>query len=442
MQPAGCPLHRASAIAAIELINGAHQLLPSLLLCLTQRHQKMGLEQLGSLQVLHQHPRLRQLSVWSEDAVHQGERCLQQNGGVVAGQIQSDAGGLAVKRGDEGAGAGVHREGGSPLVLLAQFFRGAHHIGGDGLPQFLQGRDRPAEAAAHAGFLFGGRCQRQWQAGMAAQFPLQPQPHHTALRPQFTAGHVPQQAGVVHPPQPAPARQFAADAPDVLDCDGLEPGVGIRAVAQIEDAGMGGDLLGQAIGQFRLAFAGPQADGDRQPQVLAHPGSQGSAPGLQVTILRTTDAPEGFVDGIDLELFAVNLQQAHHPLAHVGVQGVVGTAHHHVLAFQLLTCLEIGGPHRNAEGPGFSTAGHDAAVVVGEHDDGFADQAGVKALFAGGVEVVAVDQGGGKAHVRADGSRGWPPPRSARHRIDAAPGVGKRDWRPPGAGGHGAGPGV
>ena len=43
-------------------------------------------------------------------------------------------------------------------------------------------------------------------------------------------------------------------------------------MAQIEDAGMGGNLLGQAIGQFRLAFAGPQADGDRQSQVPADPG--------------------------------------------------------------------------------------------------------------------------------------------------------------------------
>ena len=402
----------------------------------------MGLEQLCSLQVLHQHPRFRQLPVWPEDAVHEGECCLQQNAGVVAGQIQPGAGGLAVEGGDEGAGAGVHREGGSPLALFAQLLCSAHHIGGHRLPQFLPCRDRPAEAAAHAGFLFGGWCQRQRQAGMAAQLPLQPQPHHAALRPQFTAGHVPQQAGVANPPQAAPARQFAADPPDVLDRDGLEPTIGIRAVAQIEDAGMGGNLLGQAVGQFCLAFAGPQADGDRQAQLLSDPGPQGPAPALQVTMLRTTDAPEGFVDGIDLEFFAVDLQQAHHPLAHVGVQGVVGTAHHHVLAFQLLTSLEIGGPHCNAEGPGFSAAGHDAAVVVGQHHDGFADQAGVEALFAGGVEVVAVDQGGGKAHVRADGSRGWPPPRSARHRIDAAPGADRRDWRPPGAGGPGAGSGV
>ena len=205
---------------------------------------------------------------------------------------------------------------------------------------------------------------------------------------------------------------------------------------------MGGNLLGQAIGQFRLAFAGPQADGDRQSQVPSDPGPQGPAPALQVTILRTTDAPEGFVDGIDLEFFAVDLQQAHHPLAHVGIQGVVGTAHHHVLAFQLLTSLEIGSPHRNAEGPGFRAAGHDAAVVVGQHHDGFANQAGVEALLAGGVEVVAVDQGGGKAHVRADESRGWPRPRSARHRNDAAPGADRPDWRPPGAVGPGAGPGV
>ena len=174
MDSAGGPLHRASAIASIELVNRPHQLLPSLLLFLTHRHQEMGLEQFCSLQVLHQHPRFRQLPVWPEDAVHEGECCLQQNAGVVAGQIQPGAGGLAVEGGDEGAGAGVHREGSGPLALFAQLLCSAHHIGGHRLPQFLPCRDRPAEAAAHAGFLFGGWCQRQRQAGMAAQFPLQP----------------------------------------------------------------------------------------------------------------------------------------------------------------------------------------------------------------------------------------------------------------------------
>ena len=439
MQSAGGPLHGAAAIASIQLVDGLHQALPAVLLLHAHRHHQVGLKGVGALQVLHQHARFGQLPVRSEDPLHQGKRGLQQGGGVVAGQIEACTGGLAVKGWNERTGAGVHREGSGALTLLAQFFGGAHHVGGDGLAQFLQRGDRSAEAAADACFLLRCRRQFQRQAGMTPQFPLQPQTHHTAFGPQLSAGHVPQQAGVAHTAQPAPAGQLAADAPDVFDRNRLQPAIGVIAVPQVKHAGMGGNLFGQAVGQLRLPLAGPYADGDRQTQILAQPGPQRPGPVLQVAMAWSADASEGFVDGIDLQLFAVEFQQAHHPLAHVGIEGVVGTAHHHVLALQLPACLEIRRAHGDAEGTGFGAAGHDAAVIVGEHHHGPADQAGIKALFTGGIEVVAVDQDGGLAHVRGDGSHGWPHPRSALHRNGAAPGLGRRDWPLPDAGDRGGG---
>ena len=49
--------------------------------------------------------------------------------------------------------------------------------------------------------------------------------------------------------------------------------------------------------------------------------------------------------------------------------------------------------HGDAERLGFSGAGDDAAVVVGEDDDRAPLQLRLKEGLAGGVEVVAVDQG-------------------------------------------------
>ena len=111
-------------------------------------------------------------------------------------------------------------------------------------------------------------------------------------------------------------------------------------------------------------------------------------------------AAEGFVDRIDLQLLHPGLEAAHQPLAHVGVEGVVGAAHHHAVLFQLAAHLEIGGAHGEAQGPGLGAAGDDAAVVVGEHHQGPAPQGGIEGRLAGGIEVVAIDQ-----HDRHPGGR-------------------------------------
>ena len=94
----------------------------------------------------------------------------------------------------------------------------------------------------------------------------------------------------------------------------------------------------------------------------------------------------------------MGLQQAHHALAHVGIEGVVRTAHHNVVLLQFPARLEVRRPHADAQGTRFGTARHDAAVVVGQHHHGVADQSRVQALFAGGIEIVSIDQGRGLRH--------------------------------------------
>ena len=183
MQPAGGPLHRSTAVPPVQKVDGLHQILAASLLLRAERHHQMPLQGLAALQVLHQDAGLGQLAVGTENPIHQRQGRRQQHSGVVAGQIQAAAGGLAVEPRGEGAGAGVHGEGCGALSLLAQLLGSAHHIGGHGLAQLGPAGDRPAEAAAHAGLLFGGWGQIQGQAGMTTQFALQSQPHDPAFRP-------------------------------------------------------------------------------------------------------------------------------------------------------------------------------------------------------------------------------------------------------------------
>ena len=99
----------------------------------------------------------------------------------------------------------------------------------------------------------------------------------------------------------------------------------------------------------------------------------------------------------------MGLKQAHHPLAHIGVEGIVRAAHHNVLAFKLPARLEVRRPHADAKRPRFGTSSHDATVVIGEHHHRPTNQGWVQALFAGCIEIVPVNEGGDLGHVTQSG---------------------------------------
>ena len=85
---------------------------------------------------------------------------------------------------------------------------------------------------------------------------------------------------------------------------------------------------------------------------------------------------------------------------HFAVQFVVGREDGDFVVGKLLCQLVIGRSGLDAQGFGFVRACDDAAVVVGQHDDGFVFQVGTKDALAGNVAVVAVDDA---VHRR----RGW-----------------------------------
>ena len=182
---------------------------------------------------------------------------------------------------------------------------------------------------------------------------------------------------------------------------------------------MGAAGFGQFVGELGEHLAGGYSHGHWQAQLAEHRAAQLLPPAAEIApIAGAVQLAEGFINRVNLQLFHPWLQGGHHALAHVGVEGVVGAAHDHPLALEGAAYLEVGRAHGDAEGPGFGTARHDAAIVVGEHHQRPAHHRRVDHRFTGGVEIVAIDQHGGPAAgwagrrvPRGHGWRGSRPPR-------------------------------
>ena len=99
------------------MIDAGHEGLPALLLDLAEGLQEVVLQLTLRLQVLQQDSGLGEAFVGPIEAGNHPAGGPQQDAGVVAGQGQAEAGGLAVEAGGEGTRAGKHREPASPLPL-------------------------------------------------------------------------------------------------------------------------------------------------------------------------------------------------------------------------------------------------------------------------------------------------------------------------------------
>lgn len=102
---------------------------------------------------------------------------------------------------------------------------------------------------------------------------------------------------------------------------------------------------------------------------------------------------EGFVDAIDLLRGAEACRQAHHAIAHVTVEGVVGRQGDQARGFLQMPDGEPGRSHRDSEVFGFVASRHGAAVVVAQDDDRPSYQAWPESSLARDIKVVAIDQG-------------------------------------------------
>ena len=91
-------------------------------------------------------------------------------------------------------------------------------------------------------------------------------------------------------------------------------------------------------------------------------------------------------------------ENAHHAAAHVAVERVIARPHHDAGLAETLAAQMPGRAHLDAERFRFVRSRDDAAVIVRQHHDRLAAQGRLKDALAGGVEIVAVDEGDRRAH--------------------------------------------
>ena len=145
--------------------------------------------------------------------------------------------------------------------------------------------------------------------------------------------------------------------------------------------------LGQGFGR---AYAHANWQASPLANALAHLPPQGHAAAVQRQHL--LDAQKAFIDAVDLEVWRVVTQDVHHPLAHVGVQCVVGRKRLDAMQQCQVFQREPRCAHLHTQRLDLIGASHRAAIVVGEHHHGYVVQARLKDAFTADVEVVHIDQ--------------------------------------------------
>ena len=121
-------------------------------------------------------------------------------------------------------------------------------------------------------------------------------------------------------------------------------------------------------------------------------GAKIAAPPGQVRDRQAVEIEEALVDTVDLDARRLGGQDAHHPFRQIAIERVVRGQHRDIVAFDEALRLEQRDAHGDAERLGLLGAGDDAAIVVGQHDDGAAGERRLEHPLARGIEVVAIDQ--------------------------------------------------
>ena len=213
------------------------------------------------------------------------------------------------------------------------------------------------------------------------------------------------QARVV-PGRPDPHRvefshRAAPDAPDVGDGEAAEHLLDVFAPVQIAAAFEPGVLLAELGGDLREGLGRGDADGNRDGGQA--PAFRGNAPGegVEVRALHPAQVEEGFVDRVLLDRGREAAQNLLHAGGHIAIKGEIARKDADPVALDDVADLEKRVAHLDPERLGLVRSRHRAAVVVGEHDDGFPVEIGSEDPFAGNEKVVAVGQGVNRgAHIQ------------------------------------------
>ena len=146
------------------------------------------------------------------------------------------------------------------------------------------------------------------------------------------------------------------------------------------------------VGQLGQGFGGGDADGDGNsgPALHAQPGFGREF--RRVGGLGAGEPAEGLVNGILAHVLAQGFKRLDDPGREIAVEGEVGGKDGDTVLFQETVNSEFRLAHGYVQRFGLGRARDDAAVVVGEHDDGPVPEVGAEKPFAGSVEIIAVGQ--------------------------------------------------
>lgn len=185
-------------------------------------------------------------------------------------------------------------------------------------------------------------------------------------------------------------RATAADAPDIFDGGGFKNTVNSLWCGHGECVLEGGIAFGLVVGEFGKSFGGGDTDAGGDAGGAFDELDDGAGFFFGTDGIEVFKEDEGFVDGVDFDVLEVFFDEAHDTFGDVAVEGEVGGEAFDVCAVDDVFYFKEWGAHGDAEGFGFVGAGDDAAIVIGEDDDGMVLQVRVEEPFAGYEEVVAV----------------------------------------------------
>ena len=380
----------AAAPMGVDAVHGAHQ----------RRVAAVGLEQralgvAGVAEVEQHHAGLLVGVAGLVEAAQAHERRAHQQARVVGGLGQRHGEAALVLRVVflEGVGADVDLHGAGARALPPELLGGAADVGGDGLFQPGEVIHVGAEGARAHDLLLVRRFLLELDAGRAVELGDGALEHHRELAPQPFRVGLAQGFHVADAERLQARRAAVADTPHLADVDAFQQGVGFCGGegGEVADAAELGAFLGGVVGELGQRLGGAETDADGQAEPLPHAGADLLPVGGEIVAREAVHAEEALVDAVDLLVGRETAEHGHHARAHVAVERVVGGFRDDAVLAGELAQLEPGHAHLHAERLHLLASGYDAAVVVGEHDDGTALQLRVEDAFAGDVEVVAVD---------------------------------------------------
>jgi len=111
-----------------------------------------------------------------------------------------------------------------------------------------------------------------------------------------------------------------------------------------------------------------------------------------VIALDASQPQKAFIDAVDFLIRAEAAQDAHHPIAHIGIKRIVAAVGNDPVLFSHFAHLIPRFGHRHAQRFDFIAARHRTTIVIRQHHHRLAFELGLKHALAGNVEIVHIDE--------------------------------------------------